>query len=159
MTNIVRLYFFFFNRVSFSGTTRAGGFSSAASIRRFTVSSIQRLVLMPQALKKTKITNLDFQPIIEAPGKDVFLFLDPPYYTANKLYGNACRLHDFDHQRLAEVLKQTDHKFLITYDDCPEIRDLYQWANVQTWQLQYGMNNCNLQHKSKIGCELFISNY
>ena len=28
--------FFFFNRVTFSGTTRAGGFSAAASLRRFT---------------------------------------------------------------------------------------------------------------------------
>ncbi len=153
------LLFFFFNRVSFSGTTKAGGFSSAASLHRFTASSIQRLKLMPEALKETKISCLDFQTIIEAPGKEVFLFLDPPYCTANKLYGHGGRLHDFDHRRLASILKNTAHKFLITYDDCPEIRDLYQWANVQTWELQYGMNNCNLGHKSKIGAELFISNY
>jgi len=72
--------FFFFNRVTFSGTTRAGGFSSSASTARFTASSIHRLAVLPEALKDTKITNLDFAEIIKAPGRDVFLFLDPPYY-------------------------------------------------------------------------------
>lgn len=151
--------FFFFNRVTFSGTTRAGGFSAAASISRFTASSIERLKFMPEALANTKITHGDFEPVISSPGKDVFLFLDPPYFTATKLYGRGGSLHDFDHERLAVLLSRTRHKFLITYDDCPEIRELYSWARVVPWELQYGMNNCNLQNLSKIGSELFISNY
>ncbi|HEY9868680.1 MAG TPA: DNA adenine methylase [Candidatus Obscuribacterales bacterium] len=151
--------FFFFNRVTFSGTTRAGGFSNAASLRRFTASSIQRLAPMPEALAGTRITNLDFQAVIEEPGRDVFIFLDPPYYTANRLYGHGGSLHEFDHERLAGVLRKSPHRFLITYDDCDEVRELYEWANLRSWQLQYGMNNCNLQRESKIGAELFISNY
>ncbi|MBX9695968.1 MAG: DNA adenine methylase, partial [Cyanobacteria bacterium] len=62
------LLFFFFNRVTFSGTTRAGGFSAAASVKRFTASSIERLKPLPLALADTTITELDFQEIIEAPG-------------------------------------------------------------------------------------------
>lgn len=153
------LLFFFFNRVTFSGTTRAGGFSRAASQRRFTASSIERLAMMPQALNHTRITNGDFEEVISESGHDVFIFLDPPYYTASKLYGRGGELHQFDHQRLAEILKKTEHKFLITYDDCLAIRKLYKWANLQEWRLQYGMNNCNLDKTSKLGCELFISNY
>lgn len=153
------LLFFFFNRVTFSGTTRAGGFSSAASTRRFTESAIERLKPMTKALDGVRITNLDFAEVIDAPGDDVFLFIDPPYYTATKLYGRNGSLHSFDHDRLAKLLKRTPHKFLITYDDCRDIRDLYKWANVRDWQLQYGMNNCNSQNLSKIGAELFISNY
>ncbi|HEY9871690.1 MAG TPA: DNA adenine methylase [Candidatus Obscuribacterales bacterium] len=151
--------FFFFNRVTFSGTTRAGGFSSAASLRRFTASSIERLAPMPQALAGTRITNLDFEEVISEPGTGVFVFLDPPYYTATKLYGHGGSLHEFDHERLARVLRKTSHRFLITYDDCDHIRELYAWANIRSWQLQYGMNNCNLQRESKIGQEIFISNY
>jgi len=151
--------FFFFNRVTFSGTTRAGGFSSSASIRRFTRSSIERLLPMPAALNGTKITNVDYEEVINAPGDDVFLFLDPPYYTATKLYGHGGSLHEFDHERLASALKKCDHRFLITYDDCGAIRRLYRGAKITKWQLQYGMNNCNLERASKIGAELFISNY
>ena len=151
--------FFFFNRVTFSGTTRAGGFSSAASLRRFTQSSIDRLAPMPEALKGTKITNKDFEQLITSDGDDVFLFLDPPYYTASRLYGRGGSLHQFDHERLASLLRESSHKFLITYDDCSEIRRLYSWAKIENWQLQYGMNNCNLRKESKVGSELFISNY
>lgn len=151
--------FFFFNRVTFSGTTRAGGFSAAASTRRFTASSIERLAPMPQALEGTQITNLGFEEVISEPGEDVFIFLDPPYFTATRLYGHGGSLHQFDHELLADCLKNSKHRFLITYDDCPEIRELYSWANIQSWSLQYGMNNCNLKHTSKVGSEVFISNY
>lgn len=153
------LLFFFFNRVTFSGTTRAGGFSASASLRRFTASSVDRLIPLPEALEDVTITNLDVDELIRHPGKDVFVFLDPPYFTATRLYGKNGSLHDFDHERLANLLKKTKHRFLITYDDCDEIRDLYSWANVKNWQLQYGMNNCNAQNLSKIGSELFIYNY
>ncbi len=153
------LLFFFFNRVSFSGTTNAGGFSKLASMHRFTASSIQRLAGLPEALSETTITNWDFEQVISSPGKDVFLFLDPPYYTAKKLYGPKGALHSFDHERLANILKKTEHKFLITYDNCPEIQKLYKWAKRTSWQLRYGMNNCNTLKESKIGAELFISNY
>lgn len=151
--------FFFFNRVTFSGTTRAGGFSAAASLTRFTASSIERLKPMPSTLLGTKITQLDYQELIAEPGEDVFIFLDPPYFTATKLYGHGGSLHAFDHWKLAKLLKKTSHRFLITYDDCDEIRQLYDWANIQSWKLQYGMNNCNLERKSRIGSELLISNY
>lgn len=151
--------FFFFNRVTFSGTTRAGGFSAAASLRRFTASSIERIRPLPEALAGVRITNEDFESVITAPGNDVFIFLDPPYYTATKLYGKNGSLHAFDHERLAAVLKKSNHRFLITYDDCDEIRRLYDWAQFKPWQLQYGMNNCNAENTSKIGSELFISNY
>jgi DNA adenine methylase len=153
------LLFFFFNRVTFSGTTRAGGFSSAASLQRFTRSSIERLRPLPVALSDTKITSLDFETVISAPGKDVFIFLDPPYFTATRLYGRSGELHDFDHERLANVLRASNHRFLITYDDCQMIRKLYSWANIKPWEMQYGMNNCNLSNTSKIGSEVFISNY
>jgi DNA adenine methylase len=151
--------FFFFNRVTFSGTTRAGGFSSSASVNRFTKTSIERLKPLPEALASVRITNIDFEKVIAEPGEDVFIFLDPPYYSATRLYGRNGDLHEFDHARLAKLLKKTSHRFLITYDDCPQIRELYSWARVDEWQLQYGMNNCNTNKLSKIGSELFIRNY
>ncbi len=147
--------FFFRNRASFSGTTYAGGFSGT----RFNITAIDRLVAMPKALTDTKITCLDYRPVIEAPGENVFIYLDPPYLTAKKLYGVKGGLHEIDHESLASLLKETPHKFLMTYDDCPEIRKLYSWANIDGFSLRYGMNNCGLEKKSKMGCELFISNY
>lgn len=153
--------FFVLNRVTFSGTSESGGFSKAAFERRFTPSSITRLELLKHILPATKITNLDFQPVIEAKGKDVFLFLDPPYYsaTSSALYGKNGNMHKgFDHERLAETLKKCPHKWLMTYDNCDYIRELYSFANITTWELTYGMRNVNKDSQQREK-EVFISNY
>lgn len=99
--------------------------------------------------------------MIEKEGKDVFLFLDPPYYSVTKsaLYGKNGNMHKgFDHERFAETMKNTKHKWLITYDDSDYIRDLFSFANIFTLELTYGMRNVteNSEQKEK---EIVISNY
>lgn len=154
--------FFVLNRITFSGTIESGGFSLESFHKRFTNSSIDRLEKLATILTPDiKITNLDYSHIINRPGPEVFIFLDPPYFQAekSKLYGKKGDLHTgFDHQRFASTLKQCPHKWLITYDDCPEIRENFKWANIIEWELQYGMNNYK-QKKAEKGQELFISNY
>ena len=153
--------FFIFNRITFSGTTESGGYSNAAYEKRFTISSIDRVKLLATILNKTKITNYDYQEVIEKDGKNVFIFLDPPYYSATKsaLYGKNGNMHkSFDHQRFANVLRNTNHKWLITYDDSEYIRELFSFAYVYDWNLTYGMRNVN-KNGNQNGKELFISNY
>ncbi|NIK73031.1 DNA adenine methylase [Thermonema lapsum] len=153
--------FFVINRITFSGTTESGGYSNAAYNKRFTQSSIERVKALSKILDNTKITNLDYQEVIEAEGENVFIFLDPPYYSATKsaLYGKKGNLHKiFDHKRFAEVLKRTNHKWLVTYDDSEYIRDLFSFANIKEWNLTYGMRNIGNNGNQK-GNELFISNY
>jgi DNA adenine methylase len=101
--------FFILNRMTFSGTSESGGYSEQAFQGRFTESSIHRLRAFAEVIKGTKITNDDFQKVVEQEGKNVFLFLDPPYYSATKsaLYGKNGNLHKhFDHVRFAETMKQ-----------------------------------------------------
>ncbi|MBE9249271.1 DNA adenine methylase [Dolichospermum sp. LEGE 00240] len=154
--------FFVLNRITFSGTIESGGFSLESFQKRFTNSSIDRLEKLENILTQDiQVTNLDYSHLINEPGKEVFIFLDPPYVKAekSKLYGKKGDLHTgFDHQKFAEILKQCPHNWLITYDDCPEIRENFKWANIIAWELQYGMNNYK-QKKAEKGKELFISNY
>jgi DNA adenine methylase len=153
--------FFILNRITFSGTSESGGFSRQAFHGRFTESSIQRLISFAEVIEKTKITNYDFQKVIEANGKNVFIFLDPPYYSATKsaLYGKNGNLHkNFDHVRFAKTIKNCKHKWLITYDDSEYIRDLFSFAHIISWDLTYGMRNVT-ESSDQIGKELFISNY
>jgi DNA adenine methylase len=153
--------FFVFNRITFSGTSESGGFSEAAFKKRFTDSSIERVKLLSTILCGARITNYDYKNVIEEKGKEVFIFLDPPYYSATKsaLYGRNGNLHKiFDHERLSEVLKKTEHKWLITYDDSEYIRNLYSFAQIEEWNLTYGMRNVG-RNSDQNGKELFISNY
>ena len=153
------IIFFFMNRVTFSGTVHAGGFSKAAATGRFTESSIQRLERLSDWLTDSKITCGDFEPVLQEPGEDVFLFLDPPHLTGSKLYGKNGEWSKFEHGRLADLLKKTTHKFLMTLDDCSAVRNFYSWANISEWNVRYGMTNSGREHKSKLGNELLISNY
>jgi DNA adenine methylase len=153
--------FFVFNRITFSGTTEAGGFSIQAFEKRFTESSIERLGKMPEVLRDVKITNLDYEEVIKAGGENVFLFLDPPYFsaTSSALYGKNGNLHkSFDHERFAEALRYCPHRWLLTYDDSPYVRELFSFADITDWNLMYGMRNIT-ENSSQKATELFISNY
>ena len=153
--------FFIYNRITFSGTGLSGGYSENAFAERFTESSIQRLRTIEKVIQNVKISNLDYSDLINEPGKDVFIFLDPPYYSAKKsaLYGKNGNLHkSFDHFRLAQMMKKCQHKWLITYDDSQYIRKLFSFANIIPWNLTYGMRNVTKNSNQK-GEKLFISNY
>jgi DNA adenine methylase len=153
--------FFVLNRITFSGTVDSGGYSQQAFERRFTDSSISRLRMLAPLLDSVQITNQDYAELLFQEGDGVFVFLDPPYFNATKsrLYGVRGGLHtSFDHERFAANMQQCPHKWLITYDDSPEIRKLFSFANIVEWTLQYGMNNYKQEFAAK-GKELMIKNY
>ncbi|MBA2339387.1 MAG: DNA adenine methylase, partial [Pyrinomonadaceae bacterium] len=153
--------FFVLNRITFSGTVDAGGYSQKAFESRFTVSSINRLRELREVLEGVRITNLDYREVLNTNGDHCFVFLDPPYLSAtkSKLYGKRGHLHSsFNHEEFAESLKACPHKWLVTYDDSPEIRNNFRFANIYEWELQYGMNNFGRNFAPK-GKELFITNY
>jgi DNA adenine methylase len=78
--------FFVFNRITFSGTTEAGGFSEQAFQKRFTESSIQRLGLLKNVVKNTKITNLDYEDVVKYEGENAFIFLQQnQHFMANSM--------------------------------------------------------------------------
>jgi len=153
--------FFALNRMTFSGTTESGGYSEQGFQKRFTTSSIERLRKLDKVLLNTRITNLDYRDVVDAKGEDVFVFLDPPYYSATKsaLYGKNGTLHKgFDHERFAEVMRQCKHKWLITYDDSDYVRELFSFAYIKTWDITYGMRNIT-DKSEQTEQELFIANY
>lgn len=153
--------FFVLNRISFSGTVDSGGYSQQAFDQRFTESSIQRLRGIEHWLHNVQITHGDYAPLLTEAGEEVFIFLDPPYWsaTASRLYGVNGALHTgFDHDRFAESIHACEHSWLITYDDSAYIRERFAFARIISWELQYGMNNF-MQETAEKGREVFIRNY
>jgi len=153
--------FFIYNRITFSGTTLSGGYSEGAFTGRFTESSIKRLNDLAKVINGSLITNYDYEEVVKKEGENVFIFLDPPYYSATKsaLYGKNGHLHkSFDHERFANTMKKCPHKWLITYDDSEYVRNLFSFANIIPWNLTYGMRNIT-ETSDQNGKELFVSNY
>lgn len=134
--------FFVLNRTSFSGSTLSGGMATGGDEEnpnpRFTESSIERL-------REFKINNLfvelaDFKESIPR-HDDAFLYLDPPYMIDSKLYGRKGDLHrDFDHQGLAEILRDRDN-WILSYNNSKDVDRLYDGYVKIYPDWKYGMSN------------------
>lgn len=143
--------YFIINRCSFSGATLSGGFSTESAIKRFTDNSINSIVKID--LSNYTITNDDFTVCIDETPNDYFIFADPPYYLekGSRLYGKNGDLHEsFDHRGFFEHITKFKGNWLITYNDCPFIRDLYKDYDILPAEWAYGMN------KSKESSEIII---
>lgn len=92
----------------------------------FSVRSLFELIQdLSNRLENTVIENQDFEVLIKHYDRpDSFFYCDPPYFTSEYVY--ECGFTWNDHVRLKETLAQTDGKWLVSYNDCEEIRKLYQ---------------------------------
>jgi DNA adenine methylase len=112
-------------------------------------------------IRQKSCTNLDFSELIQDERTQGLIYLDPPYF----IKGNDLYQHGFsvkDHERLANSLKETGHRWLLSYDDCPEIRDLYSWANIQeidgvSYTITALKDKQTGERKSRTKMELLIS--
>jgi DNA adenine methylase len=145
------IIYFIINRCSFSGSTLSGGFSLESSKKRFTVSSIDRINQLN--LSNFEISNHDFENFINKHNNENnFIFLDPPYYLEekSKLYGNNGDMHEkFDHNKLFNCIS-TKTNWLMTYNNCEFIKQLYKDFSIIETSWSYGMN------KSKESSEIVI---
>lgn len=145
------IMYFIINRCSFNGSTLSGGFSLEASKKRFTKSSIDKIKNLN--LEKFEIFNLDFEDFINDNYNDNnLIFLDPPYFINEKLYGNNGDLHEnFDHIKLFNCLSDKKN-WILTYNNCHYIKDLYKDFKIFEVNWSYSMN------KSKLSSEIIIIN-
>jgi DNA adenine methylase len=154
--------FFVLNRTTFSGTIECGGYSQYAFEKRFTDTSIERLAQMTNSFDGAEITNVDYSEMLLDGDKNIFTFLDPPYFKNknSRPYGRKGGLLHllFDHSLLAENLKKCQHQWLLTCDDCETIRGLFSFANIKPFEIHYSMNNVKAQVITP-NQELLISNY
>lgn len=75
-------------------------------------------------LNRVVIENVDFERLIKTYDRESALFYcDPPYYDAEKYYPD--KFQPEDHVRLRDTLSRIKGKFILSYNDCQEIRDLY----------------------------------
>lgn len=152
--------YFYLNRTSFSGklVSAAWGYRPKRSLppERWQ----ERILPCGKYLEGTKLTSVDFSEVIRADGENVLLYVDPPYFLPpkHKHYRHGFDLED--HIRLAEELKNTQHRFFLTYDDCEEIRQLYRWANIFPVEFFYRVDNSSVRGGSRqVGFELIITNF
>lgn len=85
-------------------------------------------------LAKVVIENKDFEKLIRQYDRPVsFFYCDPPYYETEGYYKNVGEdgFRKEDHIRLRNALMKIEGKFLLSYNDCSFIRELYDAPGIQ----------------------------
>lgn len=129
------------HQVSYSGLgAMAGGpLGGRAQSGEYKIDSRWRPVKLEKLIRETstllnsvddtRLTSLNWEEVVvEADSKNKFIYLDPPYYNQG---GALYIAGSLDHTRLAERLKSVSSPWVLSYDDTPEIRSLYTFAEVE----------------------------
>lgn len=106
-------------------------------------------------LNKVVIENQDFERLIKTYDRpDALFYLDPPYYEAEKYYPD--RFNPEDHERLRKCLGNIKGKFVLSYNDCQQIRDLYEGYTIIEVDRSDNLVNKSESRRYK---ELIIKNF
>jgi DNA adenine methylase len=111
-----------------------------------------------ERLDKVLVENRDFEKLIKQYDHEgAFFYCDPPY-TCGCGY-EVTTTEGFAHERLRDLLKNIQGRFLLSYDDSPKVRELYQGFEMIAIERLNGINNKGGDRKNKMFKELLIANY
>ncbi len=113
------------------------------------------LKVASERLNKVVIEHLDFEHLIKTYDReDALFYLDPPYYSTEKYYPDRFMLED--HIRLRNCLDNVKGKFILSYNNCEEVKELY--SGYQVLKTDRAHNLCT-KSKTVRYKELIIKNY
>lgn len=155
----VRRASYFYQLIRYS---YASGLTSFGSQPHDMWSNFPLIEQASRRLAKVVIENKDFESLVRQYDRPVsFFYCDPPYFETEGYYQNVGEggFRREDHIRLHDALLSIGGKFLLSYNDCDFIRELYRHDGVYI-EATTRLNNIKQRYDG--GCEfaeLFISNY
>ncbi len=137
----------FLNRTNWSGILQAGVIGGKSQNGKWKIDArfnknnlIKRIQSLARYQSRVKLYNLDalqfIDTIMPTLSRKSLVYLDPPYYTkGHELYENYYSYKD--HEKLASILpKRIKQPWIVSYDNCPQIRELYK----QYRSIEYSLN-------------------
>lgn len=152
---------FFLNRTNRSGIIKSGGVIGGLDQRgnykidcRFNredlADRVRRIGLYRDRVELTRLDAIDFiDKFVDEGTENTLLCIDPPYFNkGSSLYTNFYRKDD--HAVLAERVLELTSPWVMTYDDAPEIRSLYQSCPAYRFSINYSAQ------QKRVGTELLV---
>lgn len=143
---------FFMNRTNRSGIIKAGvigGFDQTGNYKidaRYRkedlIARIRRIAYYADRIELHHEDAVDLvNNIAQTAPQNTILYLDPPYYKKGRgLYMNY--YDDADHERIRDVISHVySLRWIVSYDNSPFIKSLYQTFRSQEFYLNYSANN------------------
>ena len=151
---------FFLNRTNRSGILKGGVIGGKNQDGNYKLDAryhkenlSKRIEKIGEYKDRIKVYNLDALELLNQVDSllppDSLIYLDPPYYVKGQgLYRNFY-MHD-DHVQIRKTLDKVQSKWIVSYDNCPEIKNIYDGYN----QVDYALNY-SAYYKTK-GSEVMI---
>jgi len=119
----------------------------------------KRIEPVYERLQKVVIENMDWKDCFARYDRDkTMMYIDPPYP------GNSCNyLHNMkswdDHLQLADHLRKSKCKWILSSYDIPEIHNLYNGYNILSVQSYSGMRVKKNDTSRKLNKEVLVTNF
>ena len=150
-TLIVGFAAFFLNRTNRSGILRGGVIGGKAQDGTYKLDArfnrqdladrVRRIGAMAHQITVLGLDALELLTDV-GPGlpRKSLVYLDPPYYVKGSLlYRN--HYQPADHSAIAACVHQAGYPVVVTYDDCPQVRELYAGMPGTTFSLHYSTHS------------------
>ncbi|WP_317854283.1 DNA adenine methylase [Chakrabartyella piscis] len=138
-------------RYSFNANADTFG-GKKCDVRRFFVD----IWNFSRAFRNITIENKDFEALIKQYDREMaFIYCDPPYYDAESFYKNDVPFTKEDHVRLRDVLHEAKGYVMVSYNNVPEILELYKDFYIYHTTRSHSMS----KKKGEVYEELIIINY
>ena len=110
-------------------------------------------------LQGVTLEKADFGVIFQRYDSPTTVFyIDPPYFFTEDYYPGNIFLRS-DHQRLAAILLNAEGLWLLSYNLCPEVLELYQQPGILIEQVDRINNMAQRYEGGAVYQEVLISNY
>ena len=105
-------------------------------------------------LQGVHVECLDWHTFIRRHDRTFSLFyVEPPYWGHETDYGHGIFERD-DFERMAELLSSLKSNFILSLNDCSEVRDLFGYFTIEEVETRY---SANARNTNRAG-ELLIAN-
>lgn len=151
---------FYLNRTNHSGILKAGmigGKEQAGDYKidaRFNKNRLEKLITrIAREASRIHVYNLDAHDLLRQVERilpiNSLIYLDPPYYVKGQgLYRNYY-VHN-NHVQIRDELASLQRKWIVSYDSCNEIKEIYKDYRQDEYVLAY------CAHKKQKGSEVMI---
>lgn len=136
----------FFNKCNFSGIETSGPIGGTKQESKYKIDCRYNAAKIKQGIKdinqvtrgRVITSNVDINNCFILWNSDYPTYLDPPYFQkGSELYVNY--MEQLEHEKMAKRLSSRAN-WLLSYDDCSEIRSLYQEKEIVDLSVRYSIN-------------------
>lgn len=143
------------------------GYGGKVTEHYFTISTVRKssfnLLRIEEELSAAhlRLANvfIDNQPyekfITKHDRPHTLFYLDPPYFGCEDYYGKGI-FNQNDFKKLNDLLSTIKGKFILSINDVPEIRDVFDGFNFNEVETRYNIQGRSINHRAR---ELLITNY